>query len=194
MQNLNDSYGTHTDAELLSLMQNDDEGAFTEIYERYWQALLRTAYHILQDKEAARDTVQQVFISLWQRRAETNIKYLSAYLRQATRFAVFKAIREQRHSKDFYERLSQMTVDIVTDDPLLFKEQQQLLNNLIDSLPEDCRQAFLLSREENMTYRQIATLLGISPKTVEKRISRSLQYLRSGLATICCLLSIGLLK
>lgn len=175
------SYQTFTDEELLGLLKNNDEAAFTEIYSRYWQALLHTAFHILQDKEAVQDIVQNVFISLWTRRSEANIKNINAYLHQAARFSVFKAIREMRHDRTFYERLTAATVDIITDDPLMFKEQQQLIQQLIDTMPKDWKEAFLLSRENNMTYKQIAELLGISEKTVEKRISRSLQFLRSGL-------------
>lgn len=177
------SYNTYTDEELSGLLKSSDEAAFTEIYNRYWQALLHTAFHILQDKEAVQDIIQDVFISLWMRRSEVNIKNLNGYLHQAVRFSVFKAIREMRHDRTFYERLTAVTVDIITDDPLLFKEQQQLIQQLIDTMPKDWQEAFLLSRENNMTFKQIAELLGISEKTVEKRISRSLKFIRSGLAT-----------
>lgn len=177
------SYHTFTDEELSELLKSSDEDAFTEIYNRYWQPLLHTAFHILQDKEAVQDIVQNVFISLWMRRSAANIKNLNGYLRQAVRFSVFKAIREIRHDRTFYERLTAATVDIITDDPLLFKEQQQLVQQLIDTMPKDWQEVFLLSRENNMTYKQIAELLGISEKTVEKRISRSLKFLRSVLTT-----------
>jgi RNA polymerase sigma-70 factor (ECF subfamily) len=177
------SYHTFTDDELSELLKSSDEDAFTEIYNRYWQPLLHTAFHILQDKEAVQDIVQNVFISLWMRRSAANIKNLNGYLRQAVRFSVFKAIREIRHDRAFYERLTAATVDIITDDPLLFKEQQQLVQQLIDTMPKDWQEVFLLSRENNMTYKQIAELLGISEKTVEKRISRSLKFLRSVLTT-----------
>jgi RNA polymerase sigma-70 factor (family 1) len=173
---------------LLSLLREDSEAAFTEIYNRFWKSLFRTAYHILQDKEASQDIVQNVFVSLWQRRAELRIDNLKGYLHQAARFGVFKAIREQQHDQEFYDRLAQVTADIITDNPLIFKEQQELLRQLIGNLPEDCRETFRLSREENMTYKQIAELLGISEKTVEKRMSRSLQHIRSGLAVGACIL------
>jgi RNA polymerase sigma-70 factor (family 1) len=179
---------------LTARLKAGDEAAFTEIYERYWQPLLRTAYHILQDRDLAQDIVQNVFIALWQRRAVADISHLQAYLQQATRFSVFKAIRELKNDQAFFERLAEVTADIITDDPLLFKEHQQLLGELIGALPEDCRETFRLSREENMTYKQIAEYLGISEKTVEKRISRSLQQIRTGLAAGMCIAIISLLN
>jgi RNA polymerase sigma-70 factor (ECF subfamily) len=185
-------YGSHTDEQLWSLIQKGDEEAFVEIYNRYWRVLLRTAHRILQEKEAAQDVVQNVFISVWMRRSVVNIGNLNAYLQQATRFSVYKAIRERRHDESFYRRLAEVAVDMVADDPLLYKEQQRLLKELVDTLPPDCRQAFLLSREENMTYREIAESLSISEKTVEKRISRSLRVLRAGLTHLFSIMILGL--
>lgn len=175
------SYSTYSDEVLVTLLRQDDEGAFTEIYCRYWKPLLHTAHAILQDKEIVRDIVQTIFITFWQRRKEVQVDNLAAYLQQAARFSVFKAIRQQEKNKDFYSRLAQVTSSIIADDRLLFREQQELLRTLLGSLPDDCREVFRLSREENMTYKQIAGMLGVSEKTVEKKISRSLRHIRSGL-------------
>jgi RNA polymerase sigma-70 factor (family 1) len=180
-------YRFMTDTELTVLLKQGDQGAFTHIYNTHWKLLFRTAYHILQDHTTAQDIVQNVFISLWQRRNEATILNLKAYLQQATRFGVFKAIRKLKHDQLFFDRLAQVTVDIITDNPLLFKEQQQLIKNLVDTLPEECKETFRLSREENMTYKQIAALLDISEKTVEKRLSKSLKHLRQGLSLGTCI-------
>jgi RNA polymerase sigma-70 factor (ECF subfamily) len=182
------------DNDLLSFIKEGDHAAFTEIYERYWKLLFRTAHHILQDREAAQDVIQNIFVSLWHRKETVQIGNLKAWLQQATRFAVFTAIREKKHDESFYERLASVTAEIITDNPLLFKEQQQLLKQLIDSLPEDCREAFRLSREENMTYKQIAALLGISEKTVEKRLSKSLAHIRTGLSVSMCIAVISVVN
>ena len=177
---------TYTDAQLLSLLRDGDQAAFTEIYDRYWKLLFQTAFRILGKREPAQDITQNIFISLWQRREEAVILSLQPYLQQATRFAVFKAIREEQTDRAFYDRLAEVTADIITDNPLLFKEQQALLNELVSALPEECRECFRLSREENLTYKQIAAMLGISEKTVEKRMSRSLQHIRQGLSLGMC--------
>lgn len=171
-----------------------DDKAFTEIYERYWKPLLQTACRILEDKETARDIIQEVFISLWKNRESNNIANLKAYLQQAVRFSVFKAIRNLKHDKAFYDRLADITVDIISTDPLLFKEQKRLLHQLLESLPADCREVFRLSREELHTYKQIGETLGISEKTVEKKISKALRLIRSGLSSSLCVALIFTLK
>lgn len=181
------SYSSFTDQELLHQLKADDESAFTEVYNRYWKLLYTTALRIVRDEYSAQDVVQDVFISFWNRRNEIEIQSLKAYLQQAVRFGVLKTIRAQKTDNAFYERLAAVTIDILADDPLVFKEQQDLIKKLLNGLPDDCVEAFHLSREENLTYKQIAVKLNISEKTVEKRISKSLKYLRGSLNYEMCI-------
>ncbi|SDT63414.1 RNA polymerase sigma-70 factor, ECF subfamily [Mucilaginibacter mallensis] len=183
-----------TDQKLVALLKQGQETAFTEIYSRYWKSLYSNANNVLGDDELAKDIVQNVFISIWQRRLELDIQSLKAYLHQAVRFAVFKVIREQKVNDAFYERLAYVTVEIINDNPLVYKEQQELINKLINSLPPDCLEAYQLSREENLTYKQIAFQLSISEKTVEKRLSKSLRHIRNGLSVGACVAVIMLVS
>jgi len=177
--------------ELISRLKCGDDLAFSEIYNQYWKQLYYTAFTILQDEEGALDAVQEVFVSLWQRRNDLNIVTLKAYLHQSVRFTVLKAIRAQKTDQAFYKRLSKITTEIIVEQPMLFKEQKKLIQGLIDSLPEDCKIIFLMSREEEMTYKQIASKLEISEKTVEKKMSRSLKIIREGLSLEMCLFIIA---
>jgi RNA polymerase sigma-70 factor (ECF subfamily) len=169
------------DIGLLGLMKQGDVAAFTELYNRHWKSLYISARNVLRVQEAAKDVVQEVFASLWQNKDHLDIKYPKAYLHQAVRFQVLKAIRSDKISADFYHRLTEASNEIIIENHLLFKELQHIVAELVQSLPEDCRQAFLLSREQNLSYNQIAEQLNISVKTVEKKMSRSLRFLRTGL-------------
>lgn len=171
-------YKNNSDKQLVDLLVIGNEEAFSELYSRYWKRLFERAYVILQDEAIAKDAVQDVFISLWKRRESLEILHLNAYLQKAIRFKVLHFIRAERTDSEFYNRLKKVTTEIIADDPVLFKEQQGLLADLINSLPDDWKEAFLLSREEDMTYKQIAEELNVSIKTVEKRISKALKYLR----------------
>jgi len=181
------NYSILTDSQLINLLKSDNEPAFTEIYNRYWSSLFDTAYSILQDDDSAKDIVQNVFISLWQRREVSNIQSLKPYLQQAARFLVLKAIRNNQTDSRFYDRVKEITSEILNDDPLIFKEQQILIQSLLNSLPENCRETFRLSREEGYTYKQIASHLNISEKAVEKRMSKSLKHMRGGLNWELCI-------
>jgi RNA polymerase sigma-70 factor (ECF subfamily) len=180
-----------SDPELINLLKKGDQEAFTLIYNNYWKLLFSIANRILNDTSAAEDIVQNIFVTLWHRREQGAILNLKAYLQQATRFCVYQAIRERKHDSSFYDRLALVTADIITDNPMLFKEQQELLQKIVDTLPEDCKETFRLSREENMTYKQIAVFLNISEKTVEKRLTKSLKHIRNGLSINSCLIIIS---
>lgn len=174
-------YPTHTDTELLRMLSQHDEFAFAEIYNRYWKLLYTSAHNILQVKAAAQDAVQEVFISLWKRRADIQVEALQPYLHQAVRFQVFKAIRAEKTDQQFFNRLALITRDILFEDPVLFKELETLYQQLILALPPDEQEIFRLHRDSGLTYKQIAEQKNISVKTVEKKMSRSLRELRFGL-------------
>lgn len=166
------------DSDLVLLLNQNDETAFTEIYNRYWTLVYATANKILRNETVAEDIVQEVFLSIWKRSGKLQIQSLKPYLLQATRFQVFKAIRAGKADGDFYTRLTHISNEIRSDNPLLYKEVQRMVKQEIASLPEDQRTIFLMSRQQDLTYSKIAEMLGISVKTVEKKISQSLRTLR----------------
>jgi RNA polymerase sigma-70 factor (family 1) len=185
------AYTICPDKELAQLLQQDDAGAFTELYNRHWKSLYYTAMSILQNSEASRDIVQDVFMSLWQRRGEVSIAYPKTYLQQATRFQVFRAIHADKASKEFYQRLASVSADMIMDNPLVYKELEHLVRDLLEALPEDARTAFLLNRDEKLTYSEIAQKMDISVKTVEKKMSQTLRHLRKGLREAFIMLFMG---
>ncbi|WP_081167616.1 RNA polymerase sigma factor [Niastella populi] len=175
------NYPIHTDDQLLKRLYQNDEGAFAEIYNRYWKPLYTSAHNILQVREAAQDAVQEVFISLWKRRQDLQVDVLQSYLHQAVRFQVFKAVRAGKTDQDFFNRLSLISKDILIEDPVLFKELESIYQQLIQSLPPDEQEIFLLHRDGGLTYKQIAEQKNISVKTVEKKMSRALKEIRYGM-------------
>jgi RNA polymerase sigma-70 factor (ECF subfamily) len=169
----------YLDTELIGLLAADREPALQELYERYWERLFTKAYNFLRSEDAAKDCVQEVFIWLWTHRNSVQIENVNSYLQQATRFQALKALRERRPTGDFEDRLSRLTGHILASDAIEFKELKTYLEGLIESLPEDQRLIFRLHREESLTYSQIAEKLGISVKTVEKKMSLALRHLRA---------------
>lgn len=175
------NYPTHTDDQLLKQLHQSDEHAFAEIYNRYWKPLYTSAHNVLQAKETAQDAVQEVFISLWKRREAVQVEVLQSYLYQAVRFQVFKAIRAAKTDQDFFNRLAGISKDILIEDPVLFKELETIYQQLIQSLPADEQEIFLLHRDGGLTYKQIAEQKNISIKTVEKKMSHALKEIRFGM-------------
>jgi RNA polymerase sigma-70 factor (ECF subfamily) len=129
--------------------------------------------------EESKDVVQDVFFKIWEKRQELQITSVRAYLHQATRNRVLNAIRSMKTDDQFYERLAAVTMDMLTENNTLLRENETLINQLIETLPDDCRETFRLSRKENLSYKEIAAKQQISEKTVEKRISKALKHFRA---------------
>jgi len=171
-------YQTYHDAELLQCLSENDEGAFSEIYRRYAAQMFIIAFNILRRRAGAEDAVQDIFITLWKRRDGLQIDSLKAYLRQAVRYRALRMYKEEKKDDSFYARLAQATSDILQDDPVIFRNIQQLLQKIILTLPRDQQLIYRLHREQRLTYSEIAKRLDVSVKTVEKKMSKSLKSIR----------------
>lgn len=174
-------YRKHSDVELLALLKEGSEAAFTEIYTRYWDKIYAVACHRLKDVTEAEEVVQDVFFSLWKRRESLEIKNtLNTYLAIAAKYQVIN--RQTRK----YHKTVEMNTAVPEDDfgvdstQLWFSERElkQQLNDAIDKLPEKCRVVFRMSREEDKTNAEIAKELGVTEKNVEAHITRALGNLR----------------
>jgi RNA polymerase sigma-70 factor (family 1) len=175
------AYKTYDDQDLISLLSKDDDQAFAEIYQRYSATLFTYAFNILKHTGGAEDAVQEIFLSLWKRKNElSHIHSLGGYLTQSIKYFVLRAIKEEKRDQDFFKRITEITQDIEISDPALYFDLQQIINRIISSLPEDHQQIYRLNREQGLTYQEIANNLNISVKTVEKKMSKTLQHLRFG--------------
>lgn len=154
----------------------------TEIYNRYWDKLLAVAVNRLDDEQEAEECVQDVFVSLWKRRSQLELRYqLSTYLWMAVKYQVINRLDKR------YAKRSLQTTGMPDNEPavipsgeaLVFeKELLERIEQAIGQLPEKCRIIYRMSREEGKTTREIARQLNISEKTVEGHITRALKDIR----------------
>lgn len=181
-------YQTYSETQLLQLMASHDEQAFNEIYGRYAAEMFRNAFHVLRHRQLAEDAVQEVFISLWKRRTQLDVSSLKGYLLNATRYCMLQAFKKIKKDKLLQERLLRITEELRQGDPVIYREIQQALANILSQLPEDQQLIYKLNREQDMSYTQIAQHLNISVKTVEKKMSKSLKKIRPGMDILFALL------
>lgn len=172
------NYQLYTDEQLLKRLAENDEPAFAEIYRRYSGELFITAYNFLKQRVGAEDAVQEIFLSLWKRRKTLDIQLLEGYLKQSVRYYMLRAYKQGKRKADFYSRLSDITQALVAEDSSVYHDLQDILEKVVGHLPADQQIIFRLNRIQGFTYHEIATQLNISIKTVEKKMSRSLKYLR----------------
>lgn len=174
-----------TDAELINLLKADDERALYNLYNRYWDRLLQVAVQRLENLEESQELVQDIFIRLWDRRKEIELKYsLATYLSVAVKYQVINRMDKQ-HRKRQRENATLLAVAYTSASPeeiLVEKELWARLEATIEQLPEKCRIVYRMSRDEGKTHKQIAEALDISESTVEKHIIKALKNIRSDLS------------
>lgn len=174
-----------TDEMLMDLIQREDNrAAFAELYERYWESLVDTAYQRLKSAEAAKEVVQDIFISLFLRRESVIIKStFEAYLKTALKYKVFNVYRTQQVHYNYVAQMMKVNhIDPVTPQHTLEeKELNKKIRQASDKMPEKCREVFLMSRFENLSHQDISERLGISISTVKKHITKALHIVRTDL-------------
>lgn len=174
----------HSDLLLIDRMKEGDRRAFSALFERYWQKLVDYAYQRLQSAEDAEEIVQDIFISLYQRRSELKIESsVGVYLFSAARYRVYNKYRQRLQERKAARIVNIQPIQTQVGELYLpeYKELETHLQQAIHALPEQCRRVFLLSREEQLSNRSIAERLGISITTVEKHMGRALRILRAHL-------------
>ena len=179
----NTSYQDIPDLQLFDLVKQDDVKAFEEIYNRHWPQLIDAAYRRLQSREKAEDIVQDLFVTLYQKRHTIEISTsLKAYLAQAVKFKILNHIRDE-----FTRTACRKTIflnDNCKNDFSPAIETRELHNHIeqvVCGLPDQCRKTFLLSRKEERSHKEISADLNISVSTVEKHIGKALKILRNDL-------------
>ena len=174
--------GSHSDEELILLIQQDDNIAFEALYERYWKKLYYQAARKTDSLEDAQEIVQNIFTSIWLRRQQLHIESnVSSYLAVAVKYKVFKYLAQRYKREAFQQDNDWVDFDNSTEDWLQFEELRTRLEQVVSTLPEKCQLIFKLSREQGLTYKQIADELDISVKTVETQLSRALKKIRAGI-------------
>ncbi|MFL5811102.1 MAG: RNA polymerase sigma-70 factor [Flavisolibacter sp.] len=172
-----------TENELLHDLRAGDEDAFTEIYKRYWEKLLAIAYYHSRDKQTAEDIVHEVMISLWIRKKELQIQSLEAYLATAIKFAVFKFIVRDKRQRELLAG-RQTEADERIEDKLEIKFLEEYLHGIVERLPEKARIVFKLSRTEDLSIKEIAGKIDLSPKAVEYHMTRALRTVKEAFRKI----------
>jgi RNA polymerase sigma-70 factor (family 1) len=180
------TYSSYTDAELLQLLHQGDQLAFTEIYNRYWLVAYRSAFQILKDEDACMDVLQDVFVWLWQNHHKVAIQALKAYLLTAVKFKMLNVIRQGRIKELIYSEIKVVEHELQND--IEVKELMQMIADFADTLPPQAKQIFQLSRYEHLSNKEIASKMGITEKTVKNQINISLKKLRSSLGKLSAFL------
>ncbi len=171
---------------LFKQVQNDNERAFEKLFDVYWEQMFTKAKCILLDNDSAKDVVQKVWIDLWQKRKNLEIRNFEAYVSKAVRNNCLKHIRDNK--------LNTLQLQVIESLKLVVEPEIEKVHNVeavqlkieksLQKLTPRCQQIFRLSRIEKTDNVEIATRLGISKRTVENQIAIALKSLKQDASTI----------
>lgn len=169
-------YKACSDQELLALLKDGDGAAFESLYERYWERLLYFANQKTADRMEAENLVQDVFVSLWNRRTQLQITSdFSHYLIVSVKYRVIRLLEQQRTQR-LHKDQTLASFDILdnsTQEYLDLEELRQRLEMLLGDLPEKPALIFRLSREEGLSHKEIASQLDISERAVNDSLVKT---------------------
>lgn len=172
-----------SDDELLEGFQLGDEKAYKQIYDRYWQLLYRHARGMLRNDEEAKDTVQEVFTTLWIKKMEIKPP-IAAFLYAATRNRILNQLKHLKIEAKYMEQRRAVLENMATASPdelVIERDFEKMIELGIQSLPPKMRRIFELSRKEFKTHQEISEELKISSLTVKRQVSNALSILKSKL-------------
>ena len=171
-----------TEIVLLYQIINDDVKAYEKIFGHYYSDLCRFVLVYVKDKTIAEEIVQEVFITIWEKRKKLNIQHsLKSYLYSSVKNRALNYLRDNKphHFADL--QIARDNEDVSEINYLEYNELSKLIEESINSLPEKCKEIFLLSREENLSNPEIAARLDLSVKTVKNQMGIALQKIRTHL-------------
>jgi RNA polymerase sigma-70 factor, ECF subfamily len=169
---------------LVARVKTGDEKAYEKLFNKYYQKLCYFCLRIVRSAPEAEGIVQHAFLKIWETRHTLNENLpFNSYLFRIAQNKAFNELRSQINRRYYTEYLKEFTemLENTTENSILFKELEKTVQNLIDQLPERRKEIFLLSRNEGLTYKEIATRLDISENTVDTQIRKVLDHFRQSL-------------
>ncbi len=184
-------------AKSIENINNLDKIAFEQLFRDYFKPLTAFTKKYVGDIDAAKEIVHDVFLNLWTKRDNIDVtKAVKSYLYTS---AYNRSLNHLRDNKKF-DKSAELENNSNTESVWNFSDHMDILeleekiNKTIESLPEKCREVFLMSRYDGLKYNEIAEKLNISVKTVETQMSKALLVLRDNLKEYLSLLILWMIS
>lgn len=176
------SFIAFSDQDLITLMGTGDQAAFTEIFKRYNRLLFVHAHKMLNDKEMARDVIQEIFIFIWDNKESLSFKSnFAGFLYSMTKNRILDMLAHKKVELKYLSSIRELMDrgEEKTDYLLRNNQLQSLIEKEISYMPSKMREVFELSRKQHLTHKEIAVQLDLSEKTVRNQVNNALRILRT---------------
>jgi len=158
------------------------KGEFKQLFDRYFDAIRSFIFYRCGNIDLASDMAQDTFMKIWEKREQLNSVNLKSLLYKIANGLVISNYRKTVIHSEFEQSMSiQNDVSLSPEEELAFEELFFSYAKALEKMPETQRVVFLMSRNDELKYSEIAACLDIGVKAVEKRMSAALQFLRTEL-------------
>lgn len=158
-----------------------DKADFKLIFDNHFEEVRRYIFYRCGDEETASDLAQEVFMRVWEKRTKLSLDYIKPLLYKMAGDCFVSDYRKKTVQIGFEQNMEVENENITPQEQLQFEELKQQYATILQELSETQRTTFLMSRNDELKYHEIAERLNISVKTVEKRITETLRVLRTKL-------------
>jgi len=169
------------DAGLIARLRQGDATALDALLREYWRPLHRYATRLLQDSDLAQDLVQETFVRLWLKRMQLEPGSLRSFLYRVLHNLALDDLRKRQVRNRSLRRLVAEGPDEVVEPIEARPQVETAVTTAINALPARRREAFVLAYLHQLSYREIAEVMQVSPATVKNQIAAALVQLRDQL-------------
>jgi RNA polymerase sigma-70 factor (ECF subfamily) len=168
---------------LYQKLRSGDEMAFEVLFRRYYSSLCFFARQFLNDVELAEETVQEMFVKIWEKRDQLHIESsVKHYFFRSVRNQCLNHIQHQKIRQQYAQNVMENSQEDINPEKYFMEVGlRKKIEDCIDALPAKRQEIFRLSREQGLKYKEIAETLNISVKTVEAQMGLALKFLRDEL-------------
>ncbi len=173
-------YQNDSDQHLWESIRQGDEKAFSELFSRYWDIAHRIAYSKVRSLETTQEIVQELFITLWDKRETLVVHNMPAFIATCIKNKAIKYIESQLVKEKYwaYYKTYIPQTECVTESELDFNELKEAMEASVEQLPAKSKKVFQLNRLHGRSIPEIAGMLNLSEKAIEYHLTRSLKHLR----------------
>ena len=159
-----------------------NKAEFKQLFDKYFDTIRSFIFYRCGDTDAASDMAQDVFMKVWEKREQLDSFNIKSFLYKIANDMVISNYRKSSTRMDYENSMTiQNDSPLSPEEELNFEELTSTYAKALEKMPETQRVVFLMSRNDELKYHEIAGCLDISVKAVEKRMSAALQFLRTEL-------------
>ena len=168
--------------EIIKAIREGDADVFRQVFDTCYDGLCRYAFTFLRNMDEAEDTVQFMFMKLWERKETLTIKAsVASYLYGAVYHRCINQLEHKAIIRNHEQNKQREEAGEVQPDTVFPEELEATIRRAVDGLPPQCRTIFVMSRYEELPHAAIAARLGLSVHTVQNQICKALRILREEL-------------